>query len=347
MTPPGVSRILIIEDEAVLRSSMARSLAKVSNVEVVTAANLAEGLSLIDSKTPQLILSDIDLPDRSGLELIGELGQRHLRVPIVYISAYLTAYRAQIPPHANVEVLEKPVGIEELREVVRRHTVVTSSPSGITPFGIPDYLQLADLGRHSVVIEARGRGRIVVKDGELWSAKDEAGDGRDAFCRLALLGGLEVTCQTLADDPGPRTLEGKPGELLLEAARRSDESGRSASPEARAAEGIERIDPQIAADVETSFAGFTELTPDDGPIPPPAPSPSDPLVAAARQRPTPLPGFERFDALWDEGVEALLAHRYSDALASFTRCNQLRPDDRRVLANLQRLQTLLAKKDGQ
>lgn len=322
MNASAVSRVLIIEDEAMLRSSMARSLSKVTNLEVVTAASLTEGLALIDAGAPQLILSDIDLPDRSGLELIGELGQRHLRVPIVYISAYLTAYRAQIPRHANVEVLEKPVGIEELREVVRRHLSPTSSASGITPFGVADYLQLAGMGRHSVNIEVRGRGGIVVKDGELWSAKDDEGDGEQAFYRLALLSGVEVTCQALADDPGPRRLKGSASELLLEAARRADESGNA--PPAPASK--RRGEPGPASQGDEVGFGFTELALEEAPL-----------------RPTPIPGLESFDALWDQGVEALLHRRYDEALKAFNQCNQLRPDDRRVLANLARLQTLLKK----
>jgi DNA-binding NarL/FixJ family response regulator len=89
MTPALASRVLIIEDEAMLRSSMARSLSRVTNVEVLTASTLGEGLAVIDMTPPALILSDIDLPDRSGLELIGELGPQkpahshrvHLGIP--------------------------------------------------------------------------------------------------------------------------------------------------------------------------------------------------------------------------------------------------------------------------
>lgn len=335
MTAAPASRVLIIEDEAMLRSSMARSLSRVTSVDVLTASTLGEGLAVIDMTPPALILSDIDLPDRSGLELIGELGRRNLRIPIVYISAYLTAYRAQIPRHANVEVLEKPVGIEELREVVRRHLAATSSPSGITPFGVADYLQLAGMGRHSVVIDVRGRGVIVVKEGVLWSARDGQGEGEEAFFRLALLHS-DVTCQALQEDPGPRTMKGGAEELLLEAARRSDEAAES-----KAAPGV---DP---------FSGFTELELEMGasakpaPAPPPkprAPSPAPP--APHEPRPTPVPGQEAFDSLWDQGVEALLHRQYDEALLAFDRCNQLRPDDRRVLANLSRLQTLLKERQG-
>ncbi|MBL8938422.1 MAG: response regulator [Archangium sp.] len=351
MTPAPASRVLIIEDEAMLRSSMARSLSRVTNVEVLTASTLGEGLAVIDMTPPALILSDIDLPDRSGLELIGELGRRHLRIPIVYISAYLTAYRAQIPRHANVEVLEKPVGLEELREVVRRHLAGVSSPSGLTPFGVADYLQLAGMGRHSVVIEVRGRGVIVVKDGVLWSARDEQGEGEEAFYRLALLH-TDVTCQALQEDPGPRTMKGGAEELLLEAARRSDEAAESkAAPAADPFSGFTELEleegatsrgapvpaPPVAAPVAPAPAHTPR--PQVTPLPHPAPSPHE-------ARPTPVPGQEEFDSLWDQGVEALLHRQYDEALLAFDRCNQLRPDDRRVLANLSRLQTLLKERQG-
>lgn len=335
MTTASASRVLIIEDEAMLRSSMARSLSRVTNVEVLTASTLGEGIAVIDMTPPALILSDIDLPDRSGLELIGELGRRHLRIPIVYISAYLTAYRAQIPRHAHVEVLEKPVGIEELREVVKRHLTITSSASGITPFGVADYLQLAGMGRHSVVIDVRGRGVIVVKDGVLWSARDEQGEGEEAFYRLALLH-TDVTCQALQEDPGQRTMKGGAEELLLEAARRSDEAAGSKAVPAPA----------------DAFGGFTELELEEGASASPrAPAPAPRVTPVAtpaltETRPTPVPGQEEFDSLWDQGVEALLHRQYDEALLAFDRCNQLRPDDRRVLANLSRLQTLLKERQG-
>lgn len=343
MTPAPASRVLIIEDEAMLRSSMARSLSRVTSVEVLTASTLGEGLAVIDTTPPALILSDIDLPDRSGLELIGELGRRNLRIPIVYISAYLTAYRAQIPRHANVEVLEKPVGIEELREVVRRHLAAPSTPSGITPFGVADYLQLAGMGRHSVVIDVRGRGVIVVKEGVLWSARDGQGEGEDAFYRLALLH-TDVTCQALQEDPGPRTMKGGAEELLLEAARRSDEAAESkAAPGADPFSGFTELDLEMGASAKPEPAPVAPPAhsppPRITPAPPPAPTPHE-------VRPTPIPGQEEFDSLWDQGVEALLHRQYDEALLAFDRCNQLRPDDRRVLANLSRLQTLLKERQG-
>lgn len=225
------ARVLIIEDEAMLRSSMVRGLSRLPGLEVVQAGTLGEGLALIDQATPALILSDIDLPDRSGLELIGEVGRRGLRTPIVFISAYLKAFRSQIPPHAYVEVLEKPVGIEELRDVVQRHVAVPAQSTGAgAPFGLADYMQLSSLGRHSVTIEVVGKGRVTIFQGQVWSAVDGKGDGTAALQRLLGDTSSQVVCQALKGEPGPRTLSGSAEEVLLEAARLMDE-GQARRPQ--------------------------------------------------------------------------------------------------------------------
>ncbi len=330
------ARVLIIEDEAMLRSSMVRGLSRLPGLEVVQAGTLGEGLALIDQATPALILSDIDLPDRSGLELIGEVGRRGLRTPIVFISAYLKAFRSQIPPHAYVEVLEKPVGIEELRDVVQRHVAVPAQSTGAgAPFGLADYMQLSSLGRHSVTIEVVGKGRVTIFQGQVWSAVDGNGDGTAALQRLLGDTSSQVVCQALKGEPGPRTLTGSAEEVLLEAARLMDEGQASGA-----------------------HSEFTELEVEDLPLPSPAPPPavspsglqalahtslSSPsaLVAAAEVEPASGVDAARFETLWEKGLEATFAKRYREALEAFEGARTLRPEDRRVEANIARLHDIL------
>jgi len=194
-------------------------------IEVVGADSMAAALQEVQLRAPAMIICDIDLPDRSGLELLGELGVRGLKPHVIFVSAYVKAYRAQIPPHAGVEVLEKPVTLEHLRSLVASRL---AHPIGeASPFGVSDYLQLASLGRHSVVIEVTSdsyTGHLVVLDGEAWTAQDTAGTGLAAFHRMALGPSGAVRCQTLTGDPGTRTLTGSAEALLLESARRADEA---------------------------------------------------------------------------------------------------------------------------
>jgi DNA-binding NarL/FixJ family response regulator len=92
-----VVRILVIDDEAMLRSGFVRGLSKIPGAEVVEAADLPQALAHLDVGAADVIVSDIDMPGRSGLELLGELGRRGMRTPVIFVSGYLRAYGSQIP----------------------------------------------------------------------------------------------------------------------------------------------------------------------------------------------------------------------------------------------------------
>ena len=296
-----MNRILILEDEGMLRASMAKGLNKLPDIEVVDAGTFNEALRFIDEKPPNLILSDLDLPDRSGLELLGALGTRGLRIPIVFISAYLKAYGGQIPPHANVEVREKPIALEELRKLVKQHLGVRES----SPFSVADYLQIASMGQHSVEItlewDEGHAGRIVVVNGQLWGAEDSWGHGADSFKRLAMATDVAIACTALRGDPGDRNITGSLEHMLLEAAQHLDEMGHAGTLDVFTGDDA----AAAAAAAETSFAGVEEevaglvsnpgMTPPPAHHAPPAPGYAQPAPGYAQPAPAgyaqPQPGY--------------------------------------------------------
>jgi CheY-like chemotaxis protein len=170
--------VLVVEDEDTLRTSIVRGLSRHLSVPVHGAGTLTEALSIIDEHPPTVILCDLDLPDRAGIEILGELGRRGLHAAVTFVSAYTRAFLAQIPKHAGVRVLEKPVTIEQLRTLVRED-LAQHSGDAPSPFGVADYLQLAAMGGHSVLIEVgHKQGKIIVLRGELFSAYDSFGEAR-------------------------------------------------------------------------------------------------------------------------------------------------------------------------
>jgi CheY-like chemotaxis protein len=368
------STIVLVEDEPVLRSSIARGLNKLTNVEVFAAANVAEAITLFDNRTPALVISDIDLPGASGLELIGELKRRDIVVPVIFVTAYLKTYRAQIPEHPNVMVLEKPIPLEELRlRVVRLLGPAGEAARG--PFSVVDYVQLACLGRHSVQIDVEltdGGAQVVIHEGDLWSACDEQGSGAEAFKRLVLLKEGTVTCSSLLGPPGPRSITIRWEQLVLESARIFDEAER----DRKAAQNTSPIISRRAALVGTPRPAIQPAEIDKKPATPAPPPP--PIVSsgtrtatgktspagngAARLPPPPVPRRslsasnapivatpvktvrgERpatFDNLWTRGVEALLRREFEAAACAFSAAEKLRPGDPRVQANLIRLKEM-------
>jgi CheY-like chemotaxis protein len=318
-----VVRILVIDDEAMLRSGFVRGLSKIPGAEVVEAADLPQALAHLDVGAADVIVSDIDMPGRSGLELLGELGRRGMRTPVIFVSGYLRAYGSQIPPNANVEVMEKPVSLDELRAAVARRAVKARPSGEFLPFSVADYLQLAGLGRHSVVVEVERDGvtvgQVVVWAGETWSAKDERGRGEEALRRLAFSKGTIARCRTLTDEPkGERDLPGHWEMVLLEAARQADELGV----------------------VDESWEA-QQSAPPRAPMAAPAPA-----VVVEPPLPRRSPEDVAFDEAWEDGVEALLKRDYPRALRAFIAARELRPSDTKVEANIRRLTELGVRPDN-
>lgn len=303
------ARVLVVEDEPMLLKSVVTGLSRIAGVDVVGVGSVGEAVTELEARPPAIVLSDIDLPDRSGIELLGELGARGLKPHVIFVSAYVKAYRAQIPPRAGVEILEKPVSLEQLREIVNQR-LSHSTAHTPSPFGVADYLQLATLGRHSVRIGVSGgaEGSLTVVDGEAWGAEDAKGKGPEAFRRLALARGVMVFCETLNGTPGERTLTGSAESLLLECARMTDEEAR---------------------DAPVPKAGFTEL------------SLEEPTIAPAR-----VELEERsFESWFEEGVELSFKKEYGAALEAFKEAAELNPADSKVQINIARLEKLIAQKE--
>ena len=80
-------RILVIDDEADIRESL-EALLTLEGYQVVLASTANEGIERVESAQYDLVLLDLMLPDKSGIEVITELRERDNETPIFLITAY-------------------------------------------------------------------------------------------------------------------------------------------------------------------------------------------------------------------------------------------------------------------
>src|SRR5512141_1815472 len=80
MSPSG--RILVVDDEANLRHTVARILQR-AGFEVATAASGKEGLALLAQQTFDLVYMDIRMPDMNGLETLQAITAGHPKLPVI------------------------------------------------------------------------------------------------------------------------------------------------------------------------------------------------------------------------------------------------------------------------
>jgi DNA-binding NtrC family response regulator len=116
---PSQGSVLIIDDEAEIRESL-ETLLELEGYQVESAATGEEGLARLSEHPCDLVLLDLALPDRNGIELLPEIRALDFQIAIIMITAYGTvedAVRAMQAGAANF--LQKPWDNEKLLADVR------------------------------------------------------------------------------------------------------------------------------------------------------------------------------------------------------------------------------------
>jgi len=114
-------KILIIEDEKELINGLKLNLVS-EGYDVIWALDGEEGLNMALREAPDLILLDIMLPKKDGLEVCRELRQQNFTIPIVM----LTAKSEEVDKVVGLEIgaddyITKPFSVKELLARVRAH----------------------------------------------------------------------------------------------------------------------------------------------------------------------------------------------------------------------------------
>ena len=112
--------VLIVDDEDAYCDVM-RELLELISLNVVIANNVTEALSLLEQNKPDLILSDLMMPEISGFTFLRQLRSNSLwsQVPVIFVTAKATLIdrEAALKDGAN-GVLVKPFTMQELNDAI-------------------------------------------------------------------------------------------------------------------------------------------------------------------------------------------------------------------------------------
>ena len=110
-----MNRILVVDDEESIRRSLAGILSD-EGFEVVLARDAEEALTCAEgAEPPDLVLLDIAMPGRDGLEVLEELRQRRPELPVVMMSGHGTIETAVRATRLGAfDFVEKPLSFDKL-----------------------------------------------------------------------------------------------------------------------------------------------------------------------------------------------------------------------------------------
>ena len=179
MTAP--SDILLVDDDAAIRTVVGQALRRAGHA-VRAAATLAEMRRELAARTPDVLVTDVVLPDGDGLEAAAGLAQTHPGLPIVVLSARNTLTTAVRAAEAGAyEYLPKPFDLDALTATVAA-ALARRSGEGAEPAADEDP-QLPLIGRSPAMQEVyRIIARVVSNDLTVL-VSGESGTGKELVAR--------------------------------------------------------------------------------------------------------------------------------------------------------------------
>ena len=149
-------RAIIIDDERLARTELRKLLQDYPEVEVVDeAANADEGINKIDSLQPDLVFLDIQMPGKTGFDMLAELE----RAPHVIFTTAYDEYALKAFEVNALDYLLKPIEPKRLADAMQKLHVAETKENHIIPENF----------NQSILTEAD---QVFVKDGErCWFVK--------------------------------------------------------------------------------------------------------------------------------------------------------------------------------
>ena len=114
-----MATLLVIDDEESVRYSFRYVFEE--EVQVLTAAAAAEGLEAVREHGPDVVVLDLQLPDRSGLEVFRDIQATDAKRPVIFITAHGSTETAiEAMKRGAFDYLVKPVDLGRLSQISGR-----------------------------------------------------------------------------------------------------------------------------------------------------------------------------------------------------------------------------------
>lgn len=112
-------RLLIVDDESLIRAGIRNGLAEVEGIEILGECESgAQAIDSISSKRPDLVLLDVQMHDCTGLDVVEHIGPERMP-PVIFVTAY-DEYAVKAFELNAVDYLLKPFDEERLRRSIQR-----------------------------------------------------------------------------------------------------------------------------------------------------------------------------------------------------------------------------------
>ena len=110
--------VLIVDDEPDIRELLEITLGRM-NLATFAAENVAQAKQLLKEQTFDLCLTDMNLPDGNGMEIVSLINAEHPQLPVAMITAHGSMDSAiEAMKSGAFDYVQKPMDLDQLRALV-------------------------------------------------------------------------------------------------------------------------------------------------------------------------------------------------------------------------------------
>ncbi len=112
--------LLIVDDEEEIRENLS-DFAEFKGFRVLQAGNGLRALAILEEEKPDLIISDLMMPEMGGIQLLQEFQNRGIEIPVVIMTAFGTMeYAIDAMKNGAADFLTKPIDLTYMLKVVSK-----------------------------------------------------------------------------------------------------------------------------------------------------------------------------------------------------------------------------------
>ncbi len=169
---------LVVDDETDIRELLVLTLERM-NIEAMSAADITEAKHLLKEYDFALCLTDMRLPDGTGLELVEYINEYYSGLPVAVITAYGSAENAVSALKAGAfDYLTKPISLKQLRPLIEA-AIKLSTVESVPPSNTQSLIGISTpIQQVRIMIEKLARSQAPVY------VSGESGSGKELAARL-------------------------------------------------------------------------------------------------------------------------------------------------------------------
>ncbi len=235
-------KILIVDDNPHVLKLLKISLER-AGYEVFTAENGDEGLEFANRLQPDLIISDVMMPQTDGIEFCWMIRENSTipMVPFIFLTSLddremeIRGFRAGADEYL-IKPVDRKVLLEKVETLIQRANRVKSMDSGggvaikgfegnLEDLSLVELIQLLNLNKRSGRLEIMSNetGRVIFKEGNMIFARYGNAEGEEAINAMVQIKKGSFKFEPTVEEVEPN-IQGSTMNILLEACRLMDEA---------------------------------------------------------------------------------------------------------------------------